>query len=240
MFTIFFRTIILYLLIILGIRLMGKRQVGELEPSELVLSFLIADLASVPMQDLGFPLHTGLIPILTLISISSIFSVVAMKNLFFRNLLCGKPSIIIRNGTIDQKEMRRNRLTMDELLEELRCNGHTDLTTIQYAVLESNGMLSILLFPQYQPATVEDLTKATTTQISLQKIGLPRVLISDGVLLEENLAHSGFDRHWLEQKLKEKQCHTIEDAFLFLVNQDGTYYFTKKWEESQMKGGNSL
>lgn len=239
MFTIFFRTIILYLLIILGIRLMGKRQVGELEPSELVLSFLIADLASVPMQDLGFPLHTGIIPILTLISLSSILSVIALKSMFFRNLLCGKPSIIIRNGAIDQKEMRRNRLTLDELLEELRTNGHTDITTIQYAVLESNGMLSILLYPQHQPATIEDLQKATSSQLSLSKIGLPRVLVCDGVLLEDNLKHSGFDESWLHQKLREKHCDHIRSVFLFLVNEDGTYYFSKKVEELE-QGGTSV
>lgn len=130
MFTIFFRTIILYLFIILGIRLLGKRQVGELEPSELVLSFLIADLASVPMQDLGFPLHTGLIPILTLLALSSMLSVLTLKNMSFRNLLCGKPSVVIRKGRIDQAEMARNRLTVDELLEELRTQGYLDLATI--------------------------------------------------------------------------------------------------------------
>lgn len=239
MFTIFFRTIILYLLIIVAIRVMGKRQVGELEPSELVLSFLIADLASVPMQDLGFPLHTGIIPILTLIAISTILSVLAMKSLAFRHILCGKPSIIIRNGVMDQKEMRRNRLTLDELLEELRCNGHTDLATIQYAILESNGMLSVLLFPKDQPATQEDLAKAHSIQLPQSKIGLPRVLISDGVLLKENLADSDYDMAWLLQKLQEKHCSNIQDAFLFQVHQDGSIYFTKKWERSQLKGGDT-
>ena len=120
MFTGLIRTIILYLLIIAGIRLMGKRQVGELEPSELVLSLLIADLASVPMQDLGIPLHAGVVPILALLSLTMILSVLTMKSIRFRTLMCGRPSIVVRDGKVDQGEMRRNRLTVDELLEELR------------------------------------------------------------------------------------------------------------------------
>ena len=115
----FLRTIILYLFIIVGIRLMGKRQVGELEPSELVLSLLIADLASVPMQDLGIPLHAGVVPILALLSLTMILSVLTMKSIRFRTLMCGRPSIVVRDGKVDQGEMRRNRLTVDELLEEL-------------------------------------------------------------------------------------------------------------------------
>ena len=137
MFTIFMRTIILYLIIIVGFRLMGKRQVGELEPSELVLSLLIADLASVPMQDLGLPLHSGIIPILTLLSLTMALSVLTMKNMRFRVLMCGKPSIIIRDGQIDQLEMRRNRLTVDELLEELRSHGYLNPADVMYAILET-------------------------------------------------------------------------------------------------------
>ena len=139
MFTGLIRTVILYLLIISGIRLMGKRQVGELEPSELVLSLIIADLASVPMQDFGIPLLTGIIPILTLLSITMILSVLTTKSVRFRTLLCGRPSIIIRDGLVDQHEMARNRLTVDELLEALRCKGSTVPSVVKYAILETNG-----------------------------------------------------------------------------------------------------
>ena len=119
MFTALIRTVILDILIIAGVRLMGKRQVGELEPSELVLSLLIADLASVPMQDLGIPLHAGVVPILALLSLTMILSVLTMKSIRFRTLLCGRPSIVVRDGKVDPGEMRRNRLSVDELLEEL-------------------------------------------------------------------------------------------------------------------------
>lgn len=228
MFTIFFRTVILYFLIVAGIRLMGKRQVGELEPSELVLSFLIADLASVPMQDLGFPLHTGVIPILTLISLSSILSVITLRSIFFRNLLCGKPSVVIRHGEIDQKEMAQNRLTVDELLEELRSAGHTDLGTIQFAVLESNGKLSVLLNPLDEPATIKDVAQFCGVHAKPKTLGLPRVLISDGKLLKNNLSESGFDVQWLQSKLKERDCKEVKEVFLFSVNQDGSFYLAKK------------
>ena len=144
MFTGLVRTVILYLLIIAGVRLMGKRQVGELEPSELVLSLIIADLASVPMQDFGIPLLTGVVPILTLLSLTMILSVLTMKSVRFRALLCGRPSVVLRDGRIDQREMARNRLTVDELLEELRCQGYTDLAAVKYAILETNGQLSVL------------------------------------------------------------------------------------------------
>ena len=113
------RTIILYLLIIVGIRLMGKRQIGELEPSELVLSLIIADLAAVPMQDFGTPLIMGVIPILTLLCLSAILSVLTVKSIRFRALLCSRPSIVIQDGKIIVGEMRRNRFTIDELMEEL-------------------------------------------------------------------------------------------------------------------------
>ena len=140
MFTGLIRTIILYLLIIAGIRLMGKRQVGELEPSELVLSLIIADLAAVPMQDFGIPLLTGIVPILTLLSLTMILSVLTMKSTRFRTLMCGRPSVIIRKGKIDQGEMRRNRLTVDELLEELRAQVLSGFTLRVRASLVPPGL----------------------------------------------------------------------------------------------------
>ena len=182
MFTTFSRTLILYLIIITGIRLMGKRQVGELEPSELVLSLLIADLASVPMQDQGIPLLSGVIPILTLLSLTMIFSVATMKSITLRAILCGRPSVVIRAGKFDQAEMRRTRLTVDELLEELRIQGYTDLSLIKYAILETNGQLSVLPYANQRPVTAQQL------DIACPEGGLPSGLAEpaagpEGVLL---------------------------------------------------------
>ena len=223
MFTGFVRTIILYLLIIAGVRLMGKRQVGELEPSELVLSLIIADLASVRMQDFGIPLLTGVIPILTLLSLTMILSVLTMKSVRFRALLCGRPSIVIRDGLMDQQEMRRNRLTVDELLEELRAKGCTDPSLVKYAILETNGQLSVLLYANQKPPSAQDLN------VEVAEKGLPLVVVSDGHLLEHNLKALGRDRAWLDKCLKARGCKGgYRSVFLMLVDRaDGVYLVQK-------------
>ena len=222
MFTGLIRTIILYIFIIIGIRLMGKRQVGELEPSELVLSLIIADLASVPMQDYGIPLLTGILPILALLAMTMILSVLTMKSVRFRALMCGRPSIVIRDGLVDQREMARNRLTIDELLEELRAKGYTDPATVKYAILETNGQLSVLPYANQKPPTAQQL------QVSAEESGLPLVVISDGRLLEHNLRALGRDRKWLDQRLEERGCSGLEADFLLLVDQTGSIYLARK------------
>ena len=146
MFVVLIRTVVLYLFIILGIRLLGKHQIGQLEPSELVLTLIIADLASVPMQDNGIPLLSGLIPIVVLLCLSTIISVLCGKSIRFRALLCGRPSVIVENGQVVEAELKKNRLTLDELMEELRIQGYADFKSIKFALLETNGQLSVLPF----------------------------------------------------------------------------------------------
>ena len=223
MFTGLIRAIILYILIIAGIRLMGKRQVGELEPSELVLSLLIADLAAVPMQDYGIPLLSGILPILTLLLVTMMLSVLTMKSVAFRALLCGRPSIIIQNGQVDQREMRRNRLTVDELLEELRNKGYTDPSLVKYAVLETNGLLSILPYANQKPPTAQQLGLRVP-----DGNGLPLVLISDGRLLEHNLSALGRDRPWLDKQLAQRGYSGPQGVFLFLADQSDTIYVIRR------------
>ena len=138
MLTAFARTVILYILIMLGIRLMGKRQIGELEPSELVLTMMISDLATVPMQDFGIPLLAGVIPIITLLSLSMLLSQLSLRSLRFRALVCGTPTVLIQNGKLQQNAMRKNRYTLDELLEELREQGVFNLEDVKYAILDTN------------------------------------------------------------------------------------------------------
>ena len=209
----FLRTIILYIFIIAGIRLMGKRQVGELEPSELVLALLIADLAAVPMQDFGIPLLTGLIPILTLLCITMALSVLTMKSIKFRAVLCGRPSIIVENGKLRQGEMKRNRFTVDELMEELRMKGVTDLSTVKYAILETNGQLSVLPFAAQKPPTAQDLA------LHLSEPGLPVVLINDGRIMSRALRRRGLDETWLDNQLKEHHVKHVRDVFLLTADE---------------------
>ena len=209
----FLRTIILYAFIIAGIRLMGKRQVGELEPSELVLALLIADLAAVSMQDFGIPLLTGLIPILTLLCITMALSVLTMKSIKFRAVLCGRPSIIVENGKLRQGEMKRNRFTLDELMEELRMKGVTDLSTVKYAILETNGQLSVLPFAAQKPPTTQDL------DLHLPEPGLPVVMINDGRVITRNLHSRGLDEVWLDKQLQQHHVKRTQDVFLLTVDE---------------------
>ncbi len=221
----FVRTIILYLLIIAGIRLMGKRQVGELEPSELVLALIIADLAAVPMQDFGIPLLSGIIPILTLLSITMIISVLSMKSVKFRALLCGRPSIIVENGKLKQAEMKKNRFTVDELMEELRMKGVTDISTVKYAILETNGQISVLPFADQKPPTAKEMNLAP------EEAGLPLVIINDGRLLEHNLHLRGYEETWLEKQLKAHGVKRPDQVYLLTADELGRVYFAPKEEK---------
>ena len=218
----FIRTIILYLLIIAGVRLMGKRQVGELEPSELVLALLIADLAAVPMQDFGIPLISGIIPILTLLSMTMIFSMLSMKSVRFRALLCGRPSIIVENGKLHQREMSKNRFTVDELMEELRMKGVTDISTVKYAILETNGQLSVLPYADQKPPTAKDMA------LSPEEGGLPIVIINDGHILEHNLKTRGYALNGLEKQLGQRGVQKAEDVYLLTADEQGRVYFAPK------------
>ena len=216
------RTIILYLLIILGIRLMGKRQVGELEPSELVLDLIIADLAAVPMQDFGIPLLAGIIPILTLLCITMILSVLTMKSVKFRAVICGRPSIVVANGQVNQREMQKNRFTVDELNEELRMLGVTDLSTVKYAILETNGRVSVIPYANQRPVTAEQMN------LSPEDVGLPMVIINDGRLQAENLHTRGFNDDWLHKRLAEHGVKSVRDVFLLSVDEQNRVYFVPK------------
>ena len=223
MATAFFRTVILYLLLIAGLRLSGKRQIGELEPIELVLTLLISDLASVPMQDFALPLFNGVIPIITLIALSTLFSAISLRNVRFRELVCGTPALVIFDGKLRQETMRRNRLTLDELLEQLRGQGITDLDDVKYAVLETNGRLSVLVRSDRQPATPEQLGLDVQDDVFL-----PTVVINDGRVLTDNLRQAGRDERWLQQELRRQGVGHSEDVFLLSVDQQGTVVCLRK------------
>lgn len=219
------RSIILYLVIVIGIRLLGKHQVSELEPAEFVLALIIADVASVPMQDYGIPLLMGVIPIITLLCLSMILSVLTLKSLKIRALLAGVPSVLIQNGRVNQKELRRTRMTLDEVLEELRLQGYTDLSAVRYAVLETNGQLSILPYAQKKPPSAENM------DIPVNDPGLPLVLINDGHLISANLKRRGLDEHWLKKQLKKHGVSDVKGVFLLTVDEEKQTYFIRKEED---------
>lgn len=218
----FARTVILYALIIIGIRLMGKKQVGELEPTELVFAMLISDLAAVPMQDFGIPLLFGLVPIIALLSITMILSVLSLKSIRFRNLICGRPSVIMEHGSILQSELAKNRFTVDELLEELRLQGVTDLSTVKYAILENSGRVSVMLYANQQPVTPNRL------KLPVEEDGLPLIIISDGKVLQENLKYRNLDQNWLRQQLTQHKQTSPSQVFLLTVDESGSTYYVPK------------
>ena len=223
MITAFARTVILYFLIMTGLRLMGKRQIGELEPSELVLTMMISDLATVPMQDFGIPLLSGVIPILTLLSLSMLLSQLSLHHLHIRALLCGTPAVLIREGRLQQETMRKNRFTLDELLEELRGQGYTRLDDVKYAVLENSGQLSVLPWTAQQPPTAQQMGLTLEDQVTL-----PVILINDGRLLRKNLTACGKDEAWLHHQLASRRISSPRQVFLLTLDDQGELFFVKK------------
>lgn len=224
MLTAFSRTIILYILIMLCLRLLGKRQIGELEPSELVLTLMLSDLATVPMQDFGIPLLAGVIPILTLLALSVLLSQLSLHHLRFRSLLCGTPSVLIKNGVLQQQAMRENRYTLDELLEELREQGYFKIADVKYAVLENSGQLSVLPWAKTQPPSAQQLGLEPEDSAAL-----PIVLINDGRVLSKNLTYCGKSAAWLEDTLRQNGFSSPAQVFLLtLEGQNQTFFIPKE------------
>ncbi len=221
----YIRTIFLYLVLIGVIRLMGKRQIGEMEPAEFVVTMLVANLAAIPMQDGGIPLYSGLVPILTVLGVELIVSGLCMRSLKFRRLLCGKPVILIENGKILRKNLSKTRITLDELTELLRQKDVLQPETVQYAILETNGNLSVFPFPAFQPAAAKEV--GITPKAHL----LPYTIITDGKLYRENLALSGKDERWLDGVLQAQNCG-IRGVFLLTVDAAGRVCCLKK-EDAQ-------
>ena len=215
------RTIVVYLVLLAVIRLMGKRELGQMEPSEFVVSMLIADLAAIPMQNNTIPLHTGLVPILTVLGAELILSTLALRSIRLRRLLCGKPVILIENGKLLQENLRRTRITLDELTGQLREKDVLDLRTVQYAILETNGNISVFPYPSSRPASAAD------AGIRVQQQYLPVTLVSDGRLLTKNLPKAGKTEKWVQKTLKQQKA-TLADTWLLTVDGADQVVFYRK------------
>ena len=207
----YLRTIILYVILIMLIRLMGKRQIGQMDPSEFVVTMLVANLAAIPMQDGGIPLFSGLVPILTVLGAELVLSVLSLRSICVRKLLCGKPVILMENGKILQQNLNKTRVTQDELTGHLREKDVLDLTSVQYAILETNGNISVFPFPEERPAS------AAAAGIAVKKQHLPITIVSDGHLLHKNLQKSGKDLAWVQRTLRHHNT-TLADTWLLTVD----------------------
>ena len=215
------RTILLYLVLIAAIRFMGKRQVGQMEPSEFVVTMLVANLAAIPMQDGGIPLYSGLVPILTVLGMELILSGLVLRHMWLRRLLCGKPVILIENGRIQQNNLRRTRITLDELTGQLREKDVLEIGSVQYAILETNGNISVFPYAKEMPASAKD------AGVQVKKRHLPVTLVGDGYLYRENLPISGKDEAWVCKVLREKGAE-LSETWLLTVDDADHIFFVKK------------
>ena len=215
------RTLLLYIAVIAAIRLMGKRQIGDLDPSELVVTILVSDLAAVPMQDLGIPMVSGLVPIATLIVLEILLSFLALKSRPFRRLLNGQPAIIIRGGKLDIQKLRQMRLTTDEVIETLRKQNVASVADVKYGVIEPDGTLTVIPNQAKQPVTADMLG------LSPRDAGLPLVVVSDGKLVNRSLQLLHLDPRDIENRLNN-QSIALSDVFLMTLDDCGNTFLQRK------------
>ena len=218
----YFRTIILYLVLIASVRLMGKRQIGQMEASEFVVTMLAANLASIPMQDSGIPLLSGLVPILTVLGMELAFSFLLLKSVTLRKLLCGKPLILIDNGRVVLGNLRSARVTLDELMGHLRQKDVLDIRTVQYAILETDGNLSVFPYPGCRPASARD------AGIRPEQQYLPVTIVEDGVVSQENLRRAGKTTVWLRRILREHKTDARGTLLLTVDKGDNVVFLGKE------------
>ena len=215
------RTLLLYAAVIAAVRLMGKRQLGELDPSELAVTILVSDLAAVPMQDPGIPMLSGLVPIAALISLEILLSFAALKSRLFRRLLNGQPAIIIRSGRLDVKKLRQLRLTTDEVVETLRKQNVASVADVKYGVIEPDGSLTVVPVRAQQPVT------ASMLGLTPKDAGLPLVVVSDGKLVPRSLRLLQLDPRDVENRL-HNQSLALSDVFLMTLDDCGNSFIQRR------------
>ena len=225
MATILIRTIIIYVILIVTMRMMGKRQLGELEISELITTLLISEIASLPIADRSIPITHALIPLFTILTMDVTLSVILLKFPALKNLASTRPSVLIRHGKLDQREMRRVRISLDELISEIRQSGIGALDDVDYAILEQNGKLSIILKRKCSPPTPGDLG------ITITEPGIIHALIEDGHINDYNLKLLGHDHAWLQAYLKKEEKQA-QDIFFLGINDDNEFYCIDKEQGS--------
>lgn len=217
------RALILFSLVFIATRIMGKREIGQLQPFEFVIAIMMADLASVPISDTGIPLLHGVVPILVLTGMHILFSLISLKSKTLRDFISGRPVVIIRRGQILEREMRRLRYNLSDLMEELRSNGILSVSDVEYAVLETSGRLSVMTKSQKRPLQGADLG------MFIPADPMAYTLIVDGVLNKQNLYESGHSESWLLDKIKSYGFSTWSEVFLASVD-DNQEFFIQGYE----------
>lgn len=221
MLTTIIRTVILYLAAVFSVRLMGKRQIGELQPTELVVTILLSEIAAIPIQDNDIPLINSIVPLMLLVGFEILSSVIGIKSVRFRKINDGNPFIIIKDGVIDQKKLKALRLTVDDLLSALRQKDVFDISDVEYAVMETNGSVSLLLKPEKRGVTAQDMN------ITVKDSGFLCPVIIDGRIIGKHLSNCGFSRKKLDSALKKAKL-SQDEVLLMTVDKNGKTEIIKK------------
>lgn len=221
----FFRAVVLYIIVLIVVRFMGKREIGQLQPFELVISIMIADLASTPMSEIGIPITNGIIPILGLLVMHLIISAINMKSIKAREILCGKPRILINRGKIDEQALEREKFTINELEERLRGKDVMNLGDVEYAILETSGEISVVLKPEKRGTIPEDFG------ITPEYEGMAYDLVIDGQVMYQNLKILGKNYEWLKKELNNLNMKP-EEALVATIDGSGTIFAQKKEKQN--------
>jgi uncharacterized membrane protein YcaP (DUF421 family) len=201
---------------------MGKRQIGELQPSELVTTLLLSEVASQPVTDDNIPLVYGLVPVAAILSFEVILSFAITKNKKFKKIMTGEISVLIDKGKLNMKEMKKNRISLEELASELRQKNIADISRVQYAIMEKNGKISVIEKAEYQPCTLEDMN------IQSEERGIAHAFIVDGEICYENIESSGKNEEFLKKELKKRKIKSAEDIVLFTCDDAGNINIIRK------------
>lgn len=211
----------MYALVIFSIRLMGKRQIGELQPSELVITILVSNIATLPIEDTTIPMATGIIPMLSLVSLDVIMSTLTLRSRKLRQIVSGSPKVIISNGKIDQEQMKKLRYSVDDLMESLHDYNIFDISEVQYAIVETTGKISVMQKKDYQPLSPSDI------ELYRQSKNPPQILIDDGVVMHGAIEFLGLDMKFIHEILSKNNVET-SDVFLMSCDEDKNYKLIKK------------
>ncbi|WP_066890935.1 DUF421 domain-containing protein [Clostridium nigeriense] len=223
MFIVLLRTVFLYALVILVIRLMGKRQIGELQPYEFVITIMISDLAALPMQDTRLPLILGVIPIITLLFIKTLLSILQLKSQKARKILEGEPCILIAKGKIKFENLKKQQINLDELMEEIRLAGYFDLSEIEYGILENNGQMSFLTSNKNSNTSSNNSQDSNSSNSS--KPRLPVIYILDGNFNRNALTSSNKGDEWIINELKKHKVNSIKDVLIAMTDTNGRFIY---------------
>lgn len=227
MINIFVRVLIIYILVLIVMRLMGKRELGQMQPFELVIAIMIADLASVPMADTGIPITNGIIPILALLLVQLVISIINLKSINGRKIICGMPSILIYRGRIDEKVMKKEKFTINELQERLRQNNIFNIADVEYAILETSGQVTVIQKPEKRNTIPEDFG------IVPEYEGIPYDLVVDGKIMYDNLKAIGKDYNWLKKETNKFNIQP-EEALIITYNGNSQFFCQAKIKKGKV------